>query len=124
MTSARLPAATGVKKLHFVETGTSDCRILEWLSSNTENFRLWHNAHRESAISVERYLLHREHIQEPISFVDADMRRCAVRSNSLWELSVRHLDGSQTHIGAPTFELCLKAAREMLLQTFPGAVAA
>ena len=71
----------------------SDCRILEWLSLNTENFRLWHNAQRESAISVERYLLHREHIQEPISFVDGEMRRCAIRSDSLWEISVRHLDG-------------------------------
>ena len=102
----------------------SDCRILEWLSLNTENFRLWHNAQRESAISVERYLLHREHIQEPISFVDGEMRRCAIRSDSLWEISVRLLDGSQSHIGGPTFELCLKAAREMLLLSFAGAVAA
>lgn len=102
----------------------SDCRILEWLSSNTENFRLWHNAHRESAISVERYLLHREHIHEPIAFIDAEMRLGAVQSNSLWEMSIRHLDGSQSHIGAPTFELCLKAAREMLLPAFPDAVAA
>lgn len=101
-----------------------DSGIIDWLSTHSESFRFQHNAHRESATTIARHLLHRERVGEAVRFGGAGaMQRC-IDTDSLWELSVRLPDGTEAHVGGPTFDQCLQTARAIFVPSMPSAMAA
>ncbi|MGB3928947.1 MAG: hypothetical protein WBL20_08285 [Sphingobium sp.] len=101
-----------------------DSGIIDWLSTHSESFRFQHNAHRESATTVARHLLHRERLGEQVMFGAAALRQRCIDSDTLWELSVRMADGTEAHVGGPSFDQCLQTARATFLPSMPSALAA
>ncbi|BBD96914.1 hypothetical protein SAMIE_1004150 [Sphingobium amiense] len=101
-----------------------DVAFLEWLAPHTESFQLRSNPQHDSHTTVARHILHRDRVGEPLQFCNSHSRRAAIEGESLWELSVRHLDGSATHFGAPSLEQCLAFARARLAPTALRAIAA
>ncbi|HUD95850.1 hypothetical protein [Sphingobium sp.] len=102
----------------------TDSQILNFLFTNSESFQIRCNAHRDSRTTVARHLLHRERLGEMVLFDTPDARLTCVDEEALWELSFRALDGSDTHLAAPSLELCLKLARAMLTPLQPRGIAA
>lgn len=91
-----------------------DGNVLQWLASQSETLQLRHNAHHDSHTTVARHLLHRERLGEKICFGSEQARIASIETQSLWELSVRHRDGEQTHLAAPTLAQCMALAQFVL----------
>ena len=88
-----------------------DSEILQWLASQSENVDLRYNAHRESHTTVARHLLHRERLGEPVAFRTDQDRDACIRVGAIWELDVRHQDGSASHLAGPSLKNCLDFAQ-------------
>ncbi|KXU31897.1 hypothetical protein A0J57_03400 [Sphingobium sp. 22B] len=101
-----------------------DSNILPWLAANSENIHLHFNAHLESHTTVARHLLHRERLGDVLHFAGQDARAACIDSGTLWELSIRHWDGSDTHLAGPSLEQCLALAEALLISSTRGALAA
>lgn len=101
-----------------------ECDILDWLSANSENFQLKCNAHRDNHTTVARHLLHRERLGEDVRFANDDAVETCIENDRIWELSVRQKNGDDMHFAAPTFALCMKLARSLMVRSAPRAIAA
>ena len=98
--------------------------FLPWVAAHSENIQLRFNAHHESHTTVARHLLHRERIGETLQFSGHDARAACIDGETLWELSIRHWDGHDTHLVGPSLEECLALAEKLLLPSTQGTLAA
>lgn len=101
-----------------------ECDILEWLASNSENFHVKCNAHRENHTTVARHLLHRERLGEDVRFASEEAMNACIDNNIIWEMSIRQHDGSDVHFAASSFAQCMKLARSLMSRSGPRAIAA
>ncbi len=102
----------------------SDRRLMDFISSNCESLRIQHNAHRETHTTVARHLLHRERLGDVISFASTASRVRCMESETLWEVSIRHYDGAQTHIAGESLDECMDLAGTMMKISSLNAIAA
>lgn len=101
-----------------------DVAFLEWLAPHTQSFQLRSNPQYDSHTTVARHILHCDRLGEPLQFSTTDARKAAIEGESLWELSVRLLDGGVAHLGAASLEECLAFARARLAPKTLRAIAA
>ncbi|MEC3909193.1 hypothetical protein U5A82_01505 [Sphingobium sp. CR2-8] len=90
-----------------------DCDILQLLAAQNETIQMRHNAHHDSHTTVARHLLHRERIGEHVYFASEQARSACIETGDLWELSVRNVDGEETHLAAPSLGQCLLLAQSV-----------
>jgi len=101
-----------------------DSDFLPWVAAHSENIQLRFNAHLESHTTVARHLLHRERIGETLHFSGQNARSACIDGETLWELSIRHWDGHDTHLAGPSLDECLALAEKLLFPSTQGALAA
>lgn len=93
-------------------------------ANRVETFDMRCNAHREMHTTVAQHLLDREHRVELVQFEDDEARAICISSDMVWELSVRHADGSQSHVASFSFEKCVALLQKADGMRLPSNVAA
>jgi hypothetical protein len=101
-----------------------DGTMLEWLAAHSENFQVRCNPHQESHTTIARHLLHRERVGEAPRFSDSAARSACLNGKTLWEISIRHADGRDTHLAGPSLDNCLKQVRTLFGPTLHHPIAA
>ncbi|WP_420146170.1 hypothetical protein [Sphingobium sp.] len=97
---------------------------MEFILSHCESLHIQHNAHRETDTTVARHLLHRERLGDVIVFASTTSRLRCMESDAIWEMSIRHRDGTQTHIAGSSLDECMELANATIRLSGVGAIAA
>lgn len=100
-----------------------DGTMFEWLATHSENFQVRCNPHQDNHTTIARHLLHRERVGEAVRFSDASSRSACLDGDTLWEISIRHMDGHDTHLAGPSLDNCLKQVRSLFAPA-PRSIAA
>ena len=90
-----------------------DGTMLEWLAAHSETFQIRCNPQEDSHTTVARHILHRERLGDSLRFSDAAAETACIEGGVLWELSIRHFDGRDTHLAGPSLDNCLKQVRAL-----------
>lgn len=84
-----------------------ESRTLQWFANRVDTIEIRCNAHRDMQTTVARHLLDRERRGEIVQFETDEARRFCISTGMLWELSIRHADGSYVHVASSSFENCV-----------------